>query len=83
MSIPTLLALKRPYFDYLDLQTDIRAKQTPTPFLGFWVPTNNTVHAITPWFREIAQQPRGHSEANCKDTILVVPIFFGMFSFEY
>jgi hypothetical protein len=38
--------------------------ESPTPFLGFWVPTK-TIHAISPWFRGIAQQPRDHSEAHC------------------
>jgi hypothetical protein len=35
--------------------------ESPTPFLGFWVPTK-IILAISPWFRRIAQQPRGHSE---------------------
>jgi hypothetical protein len=38
--------------------------ESPTPFLGFWVSTK-TIHAISPWFRRIAQQPRNHSEAHC------------------
>jgi hypothetical protein len=38
--------------------------ESPTPFLGFWVPTR-TIHVISPWFRGIAEQPRDHSEAHC------------------
>jgi hypothetical protein len=38
--------------------------ESPTLFLVFWVPTN-TIHAISPWFRGIAQQPRDNSEAHC------------------
>jgi hypothetical protein len=64
MSISTLFFVGNPYPDHLHLQTDIRAKRVTYAILGFWVPTN-TINAIAPWFRGIAQQPRDHSEAHC------------------
>jgi hypothetical protein len=55
------------YSDHLDLQTDIRAKLVTYAIFGFLGPYKNT-HAITPWFQGIAQRPRNHLEAHCKDS---------------
>jgi hypothetical protein len=80
-SISTSLYVESLSSDHLYLQTDICAMLVTYAIFGFWVPTNTT-HAITPWFRGIAQQQRDHSKAHCYDTHFYRSNTYGCFLFN-